>query len=267
MKQIEEEKSQEEPAERAQEPEVEKNNSNDEHKTPAKGSKIAAHRPPLKAGSALKHSLQEGSLGSEDSLTDNENAYSPSPHKSAAGKALLVIQYDQRSGPRLYKNFTMGPNSLTFCVYGGNFPQVVRDALALRRNGAGQPIWLEVQPVTDTIMGIDFVWKPVNFVRQHGFDMMTKRVHMRPERPFAYCHFENISTLTSKSGLIRRLSDYYDNVQIFKHSGYSYESSMAFSFIAPTAEYISDNPELSKVRKFFHRFEKNNYSECRLPAR
>lgn len=106
----------------------------------------------------------------------------------------------------------MGPNSLAFCVYGGNFPQVVRDALALRRTGSGQPIWLEVQPVTDTIMGIDFVWKPVNFIRQHGFDMMAKRVYMRPERPFAYCHFENISTLTSKSGLIRRLAEYYEKV-------------------------------------------------------
>ena len=45
----------------------------------------------MKAGSALKHSLQEGSLGSEDSLTDNENAYSPSPNKSVTDKALLIL--------------------------------------------------------------------------------------------------------------------------------------------------------------------------------
>ena len=93
-------------------------------------------------------------------------------------------------------------------------------------------------------MGIDFVWKPVSFTRSHGFDMMAKRVYMRPERPFAYSHFENISILTSKSGLIRRLRDYYERSHIFKGSNYSYESSMAFSFITPTAEYLSDNPEL-----------------------
>lgn len=90
---------------------------------------------------------------------------------------------------------------------------------------------------------------------------------MRPERPFAYCHFENISTLTSKSGLIRRLRDYYEKSPLFKESMYTYEASMAFSFITPTSEYLSDNPELSKVRKYFFRFEKNNYSDCRLPAR
>lgn len=124
----------------------------------------------------------------------------------------MVREYCQRAGPRQYDEFMWGANSLTFCVYGGNFPKVVRDALALRRTSTGHPIWLEVQPVTDTIMGIDFVWKPVNFIRQHGFDMMAKRVYMKPERPFAYCHFENISKLTSKTGLIRCLQDYYTKV-------------------------------------------------------
>jgi len=97
--------------------------------------------------------------------------------------------------------------------------------------------------------------------------MMSKRVLMRPERPFAYCHFENISTLTSKSGLIRRLREYYEKQPLFKDSLYTYECSMAFSYITPTAEYLSDNPELTKVRKYFNRFDKGNYSDCRLPAR
>ena len=151
-------------------------------------------------------------------------------------------------------------------MYGGNFPQVVRDALALRLTASGQPIWVEVSPVTDTILGIDFVWKPVNFIRSHGFDMMTRRVYMRPERPFAYSYYENIGALSTKSGLLRCLRDFYDKVQVFRESSYTYEHSMAFSFIAPTAEYM-DNPELAKVRKFFYRFEKHNYSDCRLPAR
>ena len=41
---------------------------------------------------------------------------------------------------------------------------------------------------------------------------------------------------------------------------------MAVSFISPFAEYM-DNPELTKVRKHFHRFEKNNFLEVKLPAR
>ena len=54
---------------------------------------------------------------------------------------------------------------------------------------------------------------------------------------------------------------------MFKNSKYTYESTMALSFIAPTSEYISENPELAKVRSCFGRFAKHNYSDCRLPAR
>ncbi len=32
---------------------------------------------------------------------------------------------------------------------------------------------------------------------------------MRPERPFAYNHFEKIKVMTTKSGLIEHLGNYY----------------------------------------------------------
>jgi len=62
---------------------------------------------------------------------------------------------------------------------------------------------------------MDFVWKPVNFIRQSGFTMMSKRCLTRPERPFAYCHYENIASLTTKSGLVKLLRDYYSKTEAF----------------------------------------------------
>ena len=77
-------------------------------------------------------------------------------------------------------------------AYPGNYPQVIRDALKLRKNKEGKSIWQEIEPNTNAMMGIDFVWKPVNFQRQAGWEMMFKRCIVSPERPFAYSHYENI---------------------------------------------------------------------------
>jgi hypothetical protein len=52
---------------------------------------------------------------------------------------------------------------LYYAVYLGNFPQVVRDALKLRTDEKGQPLWIETEPNANNMMGIDFVWKPINF--------------------------------------------------------------------------------------------------------
>ena len=90
-------------------------------------------------------------------------------------------------------------------MYPGNFPKVVRLALALRKNTAGKPIFMEVSPITDNICNIDLVWKPVAFCKHHGYDMMTRRCISKQDKAFAYCHYENIGTITTKPGLIRSL--------------------------------------------------------------
>lgn len=57
----------------------------------------------------------------------------------------------------------------------GNFPKVMKQAISLRKTVDDKSIWFEVPPVTDNIMGIDLVWKPVGFVKHSGFDIMAKR--------------------------------------------------------------------------------------------
>ena len=39
----------------------------------------------------------------------------------------------------------------------------VRQALALRKTPSGKPIWIEALAVTENIMNMDLVWKPVNY--------------------------------------------------------------------------------------------------------
>ena len=70
------------------------------------------------------------------------------------------------------QNKIVGADGLVFSVYLGNFPNVIREALALRRFPDGTPIWKEVKPETENIPSMDMVWKPVGFVRTNGYDMM-----------------------------------------------------------------------------------------------
>ena len=178
-------------------------------------------------------------------------------------EAVTVVQ---RAAPRIYPKNRFGSRGLTFSVYAGNFPKVVRDALALRLDADGEPIWAETEPITDNIPGIDLVWKPVGFMRQHGFDMMGKRCALLPRRPFAYCHFENIQVLSTKSGLVRTLREYYKNNQAFRRAGYTYEHSMSMSFVLAASDYL-DSDELGQVRRLFSKFEKAHLTGEKLPAK
>lgn len=136
----------------------------------------------------------------------------------------------------------------------------MRQALALRKTPSGKPIWIEAVAVSENIMNMDMVWKPVNYQRSKGFEQMSKRVFMRPERPFAYNHFENIKVMTTKSGLIEHLGNYYSRMPNFCSSGFTLDHSMAMSFIINPSDF-SDNSDLNQLRKIFQKFEKGNVFE------
>ena len=142
---------------------------------------------------------------------------------------------------------------------------MVREAIALRKTTDGSNIWNEVPAVTENILNMDLVWKPVGFVRNSAFDYMSRRCN-HVNRPFAYPHYENIGILSTKSGLVKTLRSYYDKDLFFKDSGYSLEHTMALSFIVPSSEYM-DSPEVNIVRKAFHRIEKQNYFDMKIAAR
>jgi hypothetical protein len=61
---------------------------------------------------------------------------------------------------------------------------------------------------------------------------MTNRCKYNTD-PFAYCHFENIGVLTTKTGLIKTLKYFYSNNEEFKKAGYTFEHTMAQSYVIP----------------------------------
>ena len=89
------------------------------------------------------------------------------------------------------------------------------------------------------MLAIDFVWKPVNFQRSSGWELMAKRCVVSPERPFSYSHYENIACLSTKSGLVNTLRNYYNRTAKFKKAGYTYDYTMAASFILSGVDYLA----------------------------
>ena len=112
---------------------------------------------------------------------------------------------------------------------------------------------------------MDLVWKPFNFVRQHGFEVMQNRCNHNPD-PFAYCHFENINILTTKTGLIKTLKNYYSSKDEFKKVGYTYEHSMAMSFVIPANEFL-DSQDLHLMRRNCLKYEQKNFTDEKLSVR
>ena len=76
----------------------------------------------------------------------------------------------KRAQPIAFPQARFGADGLVYCVYGGNFPNIVRQALALRKTPSGKPIWIETPAVTENIMNMDMVWKAVNYQRSKGFE-------------------------------------------------------------------------------------------------
>lgn len=132
----------------------------------------------------------------------------------------------------------------------------------------GRQIWNEVPPRTETIptAPIDLVWKPVGFVKRDGYDIMHRRCLNHIERPFAYCHFEYIHTMTTKPGLIRALKEYYTKTDMFRKAGYTVQHTMAMSFIIPVSDCIASR-ELNALKKLFKRIENHHAANESLPLK
>ena len=113
---------------------------------------------------------------------------------------------------------------------------------------------------------MDLVWKPVGFVKQSGYQMMAKRCYSKPERPFAYCHYENIQILTTKSGLVRSLREYYEKSPMFQEARYCYEHTMAQSYFLQGGDFF-ENDELHRVRRVFNKIEKKHFHGEYLSSR
>jgi len=90
-----------------------------------------------------------------------------------------------------------------YYAYGGNYPETVANGLALRGN------WVEAKEA-DCIEKCHFLWRPFNYPAETQ-KRLEKRATQRKSSngPLVYNHFEVLKGLTTKSGLIRSLKQYY----------------------------------------------------------
>lgn len=89
---------------------------------------------------------------------------------------------------------------------------------------------------------------------------------MQPERPFAYCHFENIHLLSTKPGLIKTLKEYYSKTEMFKKAGFTINHTMAMSYTIPAGDCLGCE-DLNQLKKIIRKIEKKELTGESLSCR
>ncbi len=119
------------------------------------------------------------------------------------------------------------PGSINnFAVFPGNYPQVVRDAFSRRKEK-----WREV-PKDESLQKANFIWKPTNFDIK-TYSRINKIMEDTPltQRKFLINHLENIRGITTKTGLVRSLKQYYKKNSEAIDCGYSVFDTTPTSFV------------------------------------
>ena len=113
-------------------------------------------------------------------------------------------------------------------------------------------------------MTVDFIWKPFNFTKSvsisknifirisskilfQGFELFDKR-NQDAKRPIIYNHYENISVLSTKTGLLKSLRDYYSLNKQAIDSNYRVHDTH------PQAYIITSNPNDYEFQEFKKKF-------------
>ena len=118
-------------------------------------------------------------------------------------------------------------------LYNGNYPNLVRQAIALRRTSqTDRKIWQEYEALEENIYSVDLVWRAVNYTLRHQFMYIKRRVILwGPLRPFCYNHYENIKKFTRKEYLQENLEQFYSNNELFANCSYHASQSLYPQFL------------------------------------
>jgi hypothetical protein len=84
------------------------------------------------------------------------------------------------------------------------------------------------------------------------------------KKPLVYNHYENISVLSTKTGLLKTLRDYYSTNKLAIESNYRVQDTL------PMAYMITSNPDEYEFREFKKKFaniERGYVNNERLPAK
>ena len=111
-----------------------------------------------------------------------------------------------------------------YIVLPGNFPDHIRQQIRNRGN------WQELEDEDEAIESAHFVWRPVNYTRQ-GYSKINARKEFN-EYPLVFNHFEHIKWISTKTGLIDTLKEYYENNPEAAKIGYEVFDTTPTTFIA-----------------------------------
>jgi len=116
----------------------------------------------------------------------------------------------------------------------------VTDALKRRGN------WIAVPKEEECVEKCHFVFRPFNYSADQ-YKRIDRRI-VRSAHPFVYNHFEYVRCLTTKSGLVRSLKQYYFNSNAARAANYS-----AFSTL-PTTFLLSSGQKDAEMKDFTTRY-------------
>ena len=142
----------------------------------------------------------------------------------------------------------------TYALGKGNFPKHVGNALLARGN------WKEVTEDT-CIESAHFVWKQLNFSFLN-YDRFDNRMSNSHSPPLIFNHMEVNRGICTKTGLVRSLKKYYENVPAAVAAGYTAFDSTPTTFVVSRT---ADDSQLSHLMNRFSQIAKGGSKKERTP--
>eukprot|EP00347_Sterkiella_histriomuscorum_P017175 403350383 len=204
----------------------------------------------------VKDDIIVADIQQENDLSSNETQYfeavdhqNDKNSNSSDSKAVVsLIQMQETSDVQKVietKDAKKEPQQMyLFYVYGGNYPETVVDSLQRRGN------WQEAKE-EENIEKCHFLWRPFNYP-QDVYKRIDKRI-VRNNQIFVYNHFEILKGLTSKSGLVRSLKQYYFNNELARSAGYSIFDSTPTTFLLASGVEDAEHTEMIQRYKDIQR--------------
>lgn len=149
-----------------------------------------------------------------------------------------------------------------FVVYPGNNPEAIREAL-LRFSGMRE-IPHNV-PKDKLLEEADVIWRPVGYAKK-SFSSLAKASKAR-DVPIVYNHIEGLKQITTKTGLIHALKEFYESNPLSAEHEYTLFDSTPTTFIIDDAElpgnYLSLLQRYKEISQGIFRRERVPEKHCR----
>ena len=155
-------------------------------------------------------------------------------------KSVEITPEPQKVVPKKRAPLYRKDKTFTYALGKGNFPSHIGNALLARGN------WKEISN-DNAIENSHLYWKQVN-LSFLNYDRFDNRMAHSNNPPFIFNHMEINRGICTKTGLVRSLRQYYDNLPAAVAAGYSAFDS------TPTTFVVSRTSDDSEITHLMNRF-------------